>query len=195
MIAIRAEIAAVESGDVALADSPLVHAPHTMAHADRRLGPGVLARARRVPGREDPPTSTGLRSVGSTRRTATATSSASVPIRRRSPRTLDDACTTRRRARSTPRRDCRAGAPRRAGSVAAGCDVRRGGSLIAGRRVGDVGRPVPDRLDHQDLHRRAGDAAARRGPDRPQRPARVCTSPTHRTPTPRSGTCWRIGRG
>ena len=31
MIAIRAEIAAVERGDVELADSPLVHAPHTMA--------------------------------------------------------------------------------------------------------------------------------------------------------------------
>ncbi|CAK7287264.1 hypothetical protein SGPA1_50230 [Streptomyces misionensis JCM 4497] len=52
--------------------------------------------------------------------------------------------------------------PRRANRVARGAQL--GGGARAGRE-----RAVPDRVHHQDLHGRTGDAAARRGHARPRR--------------------------
>ncbi len=54
MIAIREEIDAVEAGEWTPEESPLRGAPHTVAGADRRLGPRLLARGRGLPGRLRP---------------------------------------------------------------------------------------------------------------------------------------------
>ncbi len=49
----------------------------------------------------------------------------------------------------------------------------RSASPTRGGHRGDAGDAVPGRLDHEDLHRRCGDAAPRRGQARPRRPARA----------------------
>ncbi len=86
MIAIRAEIDRVAAGDCDGDDNPLRNAPHTGQHADqRRLEALLRPRAGRLPARHRAAApSTGPRSAASTRPTATATSCAPAPRRRRS---------------------------------------------------------------------------------------------------------------
>ena len=83
MIAIREEIDRVAAGEWPADESPLRHAPHTAARArPSRTGTAPYSRRDRRPSRPATTrTSTGRRSPASTRRTATATSSA--PARRR----------------------------------------------------------------------------------------------------------------
>ena len=114
MIAIRREIDRVAAGEWTPETSPLRGAPHTVARADRRVGPRLLAARSRSSRPATTRTSTGRRWPASTRPTATATWSA--PARRPRPSPSDPRCSTptaaaaRRRARSRSGR--RAGCPR-----------------------------------------------------------------------------------
>ena len=90
-----------------------------------------------------------------------------------------------------PPRPVRRGLPRRRAGLGRRDRGRRGG-----RRPGSDGRrPVPGRVQHQDLHRGDGHAAARRGPARARRPARRPRArgvpPDHDPAVPRA----RVGDG
>ena len=107
MIAIRGEIDRVEAGEWTAGGLPAARRPAHRAGAGRRVGPRLLPRARRSSRRASTPTSTGRRSPGSTRPTATATWSAPARRRRRSPsdatrRPTDRTRPARRRAGRGP---------------------------------------------------------------------------------------------
>ena len=115
MIAIRAEIEQVATGEWSRGDVPLRGAPHT-ARPRWPTGTGGVRRDRRRCSRPDPTrTSTGRRSAGSTRPTATATCSAPARRPKRS-RTDPRARPCRLRAgastRSSPTPSGPAGCPR-----------------------------------------------------------------------------------
>ncbi len=185
MISIREEIDEIEQGRVALAESPLTHAPHTTQRADRRLGADLLPGGGRVPSRSHArqvlatggphrpgvrrpapglllPAARGLRAVSSA-----SDESATDDIshgRRSTAGPGRDGATAARRARSGAGRCARTHAGRRSGE-------RRVAGLVRGPRfAGGRGRartrtvhrhPVPDRVDHQDHDGDPRDAAAR----------------------------------
>ena len=148
------------------------------------MGPRLLPRGRRRSRAGSTPTSTGRRCAGSTRRTATATWSA--PARRPRP--------------SLSEPDADVDRPPRCSARLARCAGRRAGcrrwwpawsataSWPGPRGVGDVPgerrrRAVPDRLDHQDVHRGAGAAVRDEGAARPRRPGRRICRRGRRTAT------------
>ena len=168
MIAIREEIADVESGRVELAASPLVHAPHTTAAITGEWDRALLPRRRRVPGRVTSSTSTGRRWPGSTRRTATATWCAACP----DPSAFAETRDRRRRPPTPARRWLEQISARRAGCPVLVAGTSRNGAVDWSCALGDTGRAVPGRVDHQDVHCRRGHAAAGRRSARARRPDR-----------------------
>ena len=174
MIAIREEIARVEAGEWTPGGLAAAPRPAHGTRARRRVGPLVLARARRLPAAASTPTSTGRRWPASTRPTATATWSARARRRRRSRRTDRARCSRVAVVSDERQRLLRRRAGRGAADVGRRCGVRplRRGVGGRGRAGARPRRPVPDRVDHQDDDGRPRHAGARRGSARSRRRTR-----------------------
>ena len=175
MIAIKAEIDRVGGGGVDRRGLPAARRAAHRPGARRQVGARLHARGRRRSRPGSTPTSTGRRSPGSTRRTATATWSA--PARRPRRSRPSDGLSTDPRAAGPAgahpgARPAAVGGGRRARGRRPGVDRRRPATCRARPRTRSTGsarspRPWSPSLVHAGSRR--GAARARR-PDRPLRP-------------------------
>ena len=193
MIAIRAEITAVENGEIALTTARCPLRRTRSRRSPATLGPGLLARAGAPSRSATRRRSTGRRSLGSTRRTATATWSAPAPTRAPSPSRLrtDDLGRVERRRSARPGRRRRlaaeAGPPAQPGGWRSGSGrrpwwTREVGQVGRQYRIGSITKTFTAALvmrlrDEGRLH--LDDRVARTSPTRPSatEPCAAC-SPT-----------------